>query len=400
MNMNDEDYLDKLLNSVLNGEEAGDDIFDEEIKQTDFEDELFSDEEQEQNIRDEIQIEKLEEPEDAEAIAQDDMQGLMDILGISEEEEAKEELEELENQNPKKKKKRKKRFLKKKQDSNGKEKEQKEIEKQNLELALDLMENQSEENDRDMEADDGLSELFQEMPEDTYEELEQEVRKEKKEKKKKKKKKKKVKPKKTQKPKKTKKPKKIRVPREKAPAEMIPFSTRALVVLLSLAVLFLLAVVCGGFQTHYQNTIKTSSDAYVNQDYKKAYEELLTVNVKEEDKYFFGQVQTVMYVYQNYESYEKLIELGNYKDALDSLLNGVRMFDKYKDTGREEYNCFDDMNVVLSWIVEALQENYGINESQAREITLLGKGRDYAYQVAELAAQAQERILEQNDNNN
>ena len=57
------------------------------------------------------------------------------------------------------------------------------------------------------------------------------------------------------------------------------------------------------------------------------------------------------------------------------------------------------MNTVLGWITTALNEVYGITESEAREINLLGRGKEYSYKVAEIAAGVQEGT-ETHDSNN
>lgn len=162
----------------------------------------------------------------------------------------------------------------------------------------------------------------------------------------------------------------------------------------------MLASTFGGAYYSYQSSVDRATSYYIDQKYGKAYHELYGLDMKKGDKYFFGQVETVGYVYRNYEAYQKLAELGNYHDGLDSLLNGVKMFDKYKDIGREEYNCYDDMNTVLGWITEELQNTYGITESDAREINLLGRGRQYSLKVAEIASGVQIQEGEQADDSN
>lgn len=451
-NTNEEDYLDKLLNSVLSGnsEEVNDDIFDDELNGlSEFDDDFFQNVEESLNeepeevmthsetmmeeLAKEVIADKEESMEELTSLAEEDilqetadsdavktgeetveqdMQGLLDILGVEEENaEAAGEIETLE----KKGKKEKKKKDKKKKKLFGKKKKESE-ESMAVDVALDLMEQKGMEQ---LEGEsDSLEEAGTEEPamslmdalesgQDSFESLDEltsmeslddipdiseKPKKEKKEKKPKKAKKAKLKKAKKRKPKKAKGP--------KAPSEVIPFSGKAMGLCLSIGALIILMAFVGGHYTKYNTSIKNASTYYVNQNYGKAYSELATLTIKEKDEYFYNQVQTVMYVYHNYEVYENMTKLEYYADALDSLLNGVKMYDKYKDAGREDYNCFEDMTVVLGWIDTALQEEFGITESEAREINLLGSGYDYAYRVVELAAEAEERNNSADDSNN
>lgn len=490
----EEDYLDNLLNSVLSGVDDGelkDDIFDDELEnRMDFDDDFFQsiekdwmdEKEQPKSEKEETGPEDIakemfekykeedtgeyrdvppesagfqekfggaqqqeEKQEDAQAqeempsdsqdnIAEDDMIGLMDILGVEPDgdEEQKQEIEDLENEKSKRKKKekRKKKFF-------GKKRREETPEDRNVDIALDLMEKSQEEAEEEEAApvpeaaapkipagdvrqkgeetesidslisDLGLGEGFGDIREDENMEPEEndgEDKKKKKEKKKKKKEKNTVKSakakknKKPKKPKAAKKPKKERAPKE--PDEVIPISLPFLLFFLSMGVLLVLGVVFGGNYYNYQTKVNRATTYYVDQNFGKAYDELYGLSMKKGDEYFFQQVQTVTYVYRNYEAYQNLAELGNYQDALDSLLNGVKMFDKYKDSAREEYNCFENLNTVLGWITAELNDVYGITESEAREINLLGKGEDYSYKVAEAASQVQGKESETNDSNN
>lgn len=463
-NNTEEDYLDRLMNSVLSGDNS-DSLFDEELKNSNQSDEEFfnslekdwmesednqdgkvspenvakemfekmgeeeqvvidkSEESEKETEESESQkteetSEEVEETEESQAVVEDEMQGLMDILGVpsGENQSNSEEIEELENAGKKRKKEKRK---KRKKGIFGKKKNEESPEDMNLDIALDLMDQKDEtpldesamsdlknqvglgEEEVDDDADmsdiaslaqlenpgklDNLSdiaELGDELGLDI--DLEEKSKRKKKKKEKKPKKKKDKKSKKAKKPKKPKKPKKEKGP--KAPDEIIPFSLPIFAFVFSIGVLFIVGIFLGGNYKRYTDSVDKATTYYVNQNYDKAYDELYSLNIKKEDEYFYNQVQSVMRVYRNYVSYENLAKTGLYTDGLDSLLNGVRMFDKYKDEARENYNCYADMDYALQLILTRLNEVYGINESQAREINLLGKGATYSYRVAELAA--------------
>ncbi|MEI3226987.1 MAG: hypothetical protein V8S39_07950 [Lachnospiraceae bacterium] len=386
-----------------------------------------------------------EEQQGTQESSEDDMMGLYDILGVTPENAGEDTagIEDLEKSDRSSKKKKKKRKL------FGRKKREDTAEEQKVDLALDLMQNgqkeaealpekadeqekatgseentseEAEENTPQMEgqpegtpgaapedetesinsliSDSGLGEGLDDIPEKTDEPEEEQPAEDKKKKKKKEKKKK---PKKQKKPKqkKPKKPKKEKKPKEpKGPEEIIKVPIPFLIFLLSVGALMVLGVLFGGSYYQYQTGISNATTYYVNQKYGQAYDELYHLDIKKDDEYFYGQVNTVMQVYANYRSYAELIKIGNYTDALDSLLNGVRMFDKYKDIARDEYNCYNDLSQALTWIDTALQDVYGITESEAREINLGGKKLAYSKRVAEIAGQAERKDAQTDDSDN
>ena len=386
-----------------------------------------------------------EEQQGTQESSEDDMMGLYDILGVTPENAGEDTagIEDLEKSDRSSKKKKKKRKL------FGRKKREDTAEEQKVDLALDLMQNgqkeaealpekadeqekatgseentseEAEENKPQMEgqpegtpgaapedetesinsliSDLGLGEGLDDIPEKTDEPEEEQPAEDKKKKKKKEKKKK---PKKQKKPKqkKPKKPKKEKKPKEpKGPEEIIKVPIPFLIFLLSVGALMVLGVLFGGSYYQYQTGISNATTYYVNQKYGQAYDELYHLDIKKDDEYFYGQVNTVMQVYANYRSYAELIKIGNYTDALDSLLNGVRMFDKYKDIARDEYNCYNDLSQALTWIDTALQDVYGITESEAREINLGGKKLAYSKRVAEIAGQAERKDAQTDDSDN
>ncbi len=380
-----------------------------------------------------------EEQQGTQESSEDDMMGLYDILGVTPENAGEDTagIEDLEKSDRSSKKKKKKRKL------FGRKKREDTAEEQKVDLALDLMQNgqkeaealpekadeqekatgseentseEAEENTPQMEgqpegtpgaapedetesinsliSDLGLGEGLDDIPEKT-DEPEEEQPAEDKKKKKKPKKQKKPKQKKPKKPKKEKKPKE-----PKGPEEIIKVPIPFLIFLLSVGALMVLGVLFGGSYYQYQTGISNATTYYVNQKYGQAYDELYHLDIKKDDEYFYGQVNTVMQVYANYRSYAELIKIGNYTDALDSLLNGVRMFDKYKDIARDEYNCYNDLSQALTWIDTALQDVYGITESEAREINLGGKKLAYSKRVAEIAGQAERKDAQTDDSDN
>jgi len=207
----------------------------------------------------------------------------------------------------------------------------------------------------------------------------------KKKKKEKKKKEKKVKP------PKAKKQKKEKVKREKEPDEIIKISKGFLIFSFSLIILIVVLLNLGGKSDNYKKKTDEAVKYYVNKNYEMAYNSLYGLTMNKDDQFFYDQVHTIMLVNRHFSAYSSLIKLNNYNDGLFSLLRGVKMYDKYKEKARK-LNCFDDLNVVLSWIDKGLLETYNLTESEAREINLIKDRYDYSKKIYSIADEARIRI--------
>ncbi len=512
-----EDYLDSLLNSIMNGGNTSSgsedmDMFDDSVndmennEQDDFfgdiEDELFgeisdngvaiiddddyfekeiSDEElfdldedimsiidnapeKKQDVKEkadapepvveETEAEKIHEiikeeqkevdVEDAiaanDSAVDDNLQGLLDVMGIDEKEESDAPMEE-----PKKKEK-KKLFGKKKSKKASKEdivEEQPEnsefVDIAELDFGgLDLSTDNSAVSpmdgglesfgnfDFDMSGDDDLSEMsdmaampesgamsgFGVMPDldsdepvepgksdfysfdadDDFDEDEDNSNKKgKKGKKKKQKKEKKAKEKKVKTSNKATKVKKEKKKKEKEPDEIIKISKGFVLFAFTVVFVYIFSVIFGGDYYTYNKKVSDATKEYVNKNYSVAYDTIFGLEMKkDDDEELFNQIQTVMFVNRHYEAYESLIRMDEYEQGLYSLLKGIKMFDKYQNEGRK-LNCYDDMQTVLGWIDRGLLETYGLTESQARELNLLNNDDKLAYEVAVIAQEAREK---------
>lgn len=381
---------------------------------------------------------------------EEDMQGLYDILGVNDTEENQDndEISMLEKEKPKKKNKKEEKAKKaKKKFSFGKKKKSKKSEEETDDFDLDLGMNLGmdlsddglnkgfmEQNVDEDHEDPGLSiysdiedmglggfedifmggEETESQPDsktgtgilddyDDYDndddmsddEEEEPKKKEKKKKEKKEKKEKKPKEKKT----KEKKPKKEKPNKQKKPKEpdqIIKIPVPFVVFCISIIVFLVVGLKLGGNYKYYMERTDAALTYYLDKNFDAAYDELQGLELNENDVNFYNQVETIMFVQRHYTSYKSLYSLKKYDQALFTLLRGIKMYDKYKDIARE-YNCYDDMTLVLGWITTALQEKYGLTESAARELNLITDRHEYAEKIYNLAdeAEARENALEE-----
>ncbi len=121
---------------------------------------------------------------------------------------------------------------------------------------------------------------------------------------------------------------------------------------------------------NYSQAIERATNYFANQKYRKAYDEIVGVEVKEKDEDLKDRIYTVMYVERLYESYLNNVELGRPEKALDSLLRGV---DKYYEHYEEakELGITSDLDYSFNQIKAVLNDQYGITVEQALEINQL-----------------------------
>lgn len=376
---------------------------------------------------------------------EEDMQGLYDILGVNDAEENQDndEISMLEKEKPKKKNKKDEKAKKaKKKLGFGKKKKSKKSEEETDDFDLDLgmnlgmdlsddgLNKGSMEQNPDEDLDDpglsihsGIEEMglggfedifmggeetesqpdsktgigilddYDDDDDDMSDDEEEEPKKKEKKKKEKKEKKPKEKKTKEKKPKKE-KPKKEKKPKE--PDQIIRIPVPFIVFCISIIVFLVVGLKLGGNYKYYMERTDAALTYYLDKNFDAAYDELRGLELNEKDVNFYNQVETIMFVQRHYTSYKSLYSLKKYDQALFTLLRGVKMYDKYKDIARE-YNCYDDMTLVLGWITTALQEKYGLTESAARELNLITDRYEYAEKIYSLAdeAEARENALEE-----
>lgn len=252
-----------------------------------------------------------------------------------------------------------------------------------------------EEENQDLDENENLIRQMDRGEIDEEEILSEEEDKEEKKKKKKEKKKKEKKPKKP----KVKKVKAPKVKKPKEPDEIIPIPKVLIIFSFSFIVLLVICLIFGGNLKYYNEKMQRATTFYVNKDYEAAYGEISGLSIREKDQDFYNQVFTVMLVSHQYTAGKNLLAVGDYEQALHSYLKGVAMYDKYQNQARD-LNCLDEMNGVLEQLNKELNDTFGLTESKARELNLLDNKEEYAYNVKVLAKKIMEKNQEENNDSN
>ncbi|MCI8307653.1 MAG: hypothetical protein HFH14_06340 [Lachnospiraceae bacterium] len=134
----------------------------------------------------------------------------------------------------------------------------------------------------------------------------------------------------------------------------------------------------------YNTSISNATSYFESGRYEESYNELVGIELKEEDKVLYNKVVTIMYVYKQLDAYDAYYKAGKYPQALDSLLKGIRDYEKYMPDALE-FDITDNFDSIKNQIVGELSAEYGITEDMAREINSINDSAEYSARVYELS---------------
>lgn len=172
--------------------------------------------------------------------------------------------------------------------------------------------------------------------------------------------------------KKGKKEKKKKVKKEKQPKEIEvgpkepPLPKKPVILIMLMAASILALVLLSHNLINYQSSISKADSSFINRNYEDAYQNILGVDVKEDDKQLYDRIRVMMKLEAKYEMYLAHIEQSKYDEALNDLIMGVIKYDQYKKDAEELgiQQAFDDE---LALIEEQLNVVFGVDVDQARE---------------------------------
>ena len=114
-------------------------------------------------------------------------------------------------------------------------------------------------------------------------------------------------------------------------------------------------------------TLSGARAAYVQENYKEAYQEFYGETLNEGDQERFQSSRAVMRMQTNLDSYYSFLEIGDEVKALHSLIEGVHVKDDvYALAG--SYNATSEVEKVYMEVLAILSSNYGLTEQDALEI--------------------------------
>lgn len=131
----------------------------------------------------------------------------------------------------------------------------------------------------------------------------------------------------------------------------------------AILILLVVTVVFGTDQFNYHMVIHRASTYFEMQRYKKAYDQIVGVDVKNRDQEIRDKIYCVMYVQQQLDSYRSYEKLEMYEDALDSLIKGLRKYNAHIEEARE-LGIQGDLDGLRAQIVSILLGRFNLTEDQ------------------------------------
>lgn len=140
----------------------------------------------------------------------------------------------------------------------------------------------------------------------------------------------------------------------------------------------------------YSVNITNAQKDFGNQHYTQAYDDIAGIqDIKDEDQTFVMQVITVMITQKQLNSFNNYYAMGQYPQALDSLIKGLKRYDKYAGLA-SVIEVESDMNYVRGMMVEKLEDVFHLDEQEAKKLAAIEDEEEYTARIYEIAGRLTE----------
>ncbi len=130
----------------------------------------------------------------------------------------------------------------------------------------------------------------------------------------------------------------------------------------------------------YSVSIKNAKTYFDRQKYTDAYNEVYGMELRDEDIELYEKIMTVMFVNKQLNSYNNYYAMKKYPEALDSLMKGLKRYDKYIELATM-LGIKSDLDYVRDQIMGELEHVYQLSEKETEEILGINSQRDYSIAV-------------------
>lgn len=154
--------------------------------------------------------------------------------------------------------------------------------------------------------------------------------------------------------------------------------------------LLCVAVVFGSQPLSYTTSVKSAESSFEQRDYKNAYDSLAGVSVSDSSKELKQKVRMCMQLQREYDAYQNYYKMKMYLESLDSLIGGIRLYDANKAKA-EQYDMLSQYNELESKLANQLYNEFGVSESQARNIIASETQKEYTDRLQAILLQWQKR---------
>lgn len=162
--------------------------------------------------------------------------------------------------------------------------------------------------------------------------------------------------------------------------------------ILSTFAVLAIVIIVGTNIYSYTQSIKVAARKFENEKYNDAYEEVYGLDIKDDDIELYDKIVTVMYVEKQLNSYNNYMALEKYPEALDSLLKGLKRYEKYIELATE-LGIETDLKHVRKQIVTELNRKFELNEKNAMKIIKMKDQTEYSITVYEIVMDNMEKLV-------
>lgn len=148
--------------------------------------------------------------------------------------------------------------------------------------------------------------------------------------------------------------------------------------------LLALLIYAGSNAISYTLSIEHATSYFSKQKYTEAYDEVYGINIEDDDKEIYSKIMTVMFVNKQLNSYNNYCTIGEYPKALDSLLKGLKRYDKYIKLATM-LGIRTDMNYVRDQIIAELKNKFKLSEEDALKMINIEDMKEYSVKVYNVA---------------
>lgn len=147
-----------------------------------------------------------------------------------------------------------------------------------------------------------------------------------------------------------------------------------------------IATVFGSQLLERRSSLSDAENYFANEDYIRAYDEISSVDLKEDDEELYQRIRICSQIQKQMKSYENYTSMNMNLEALDSLVKGIAFYDSNKaEAARLAISpAFEKLK---TQIVTSLGDNYGISESEAREMLALPEQEAYTLRLQQIVAE-------------
>ena len=119
------------------------------------------------------------------------------------------------------------------------------------------------------------------------------------------------------------------------------------------------------FLLPYSQDIKKAKKFYTTGEYQKTYEYMRGHKLTSDDKILYDRTITLLRIKRPYDSYQNYMKLGYRMEALNALVQGVQMIDKYAEEAAR-LNINDKYSKQSRLIYDELYNTFGVTVERAR----------------------------------